>query len=100
MFPLQRDLPADFIPVLPNQGVAHAGGDVANPLEMVEDVPVAVDVPLGHLPIIDSRLTGGARVRQYDSPLELGRIEVERHTTDAVDARSSTAETPPYKAGR
>src|SRR5262245_17475903 len=43
--PFLRDLNADLIPVPARQGLSHVRGGVANPLEAVEDLAVAVEVP-------------------------------------------------------
>src|SRR5438552_6174504 len=52
VLPLCRDVAADIVPVPALQRVAHRAARVANALEAVEDVPVAVDVALGDLPVV------------------------------------------------
>src|SRR2546422_23871 len=44
VFPFPGDLPADLLPVAALQRRAHRDGGVANPLEAVEDMAVAIDV--------------------------------------------------------
>src|SRR5204862_7900283 len=50
--PLGGDLPADLVPVAALEGDAHRGGRVADPLEAIEDVTVAVGVALGDFPVV------------------------------------------------
>ena len=57
---------------------AHRDRRVADPLEAVEDVPVAVDVALGDLPVVRARVSRRAGVGEHDALLELARIDVER----------------------
>ena len=46
---------------------------------------VAVDVPLGDLPVVGAGVARLAGVAEDDALLELGEIDVERHALDAVD---------------
>ena len=62
-----------------------ARGGVADALEAVEDVPVAVDVLLGDLPVVGARVARLARVAEHDAAFELAQVHVERHAVDAVD---------------
>ena len=47
--------------------LAHRGGGVADALEAVEDVAVAVDVLLGDLPVVGARVARLARVAEDDA---------------------------------
>src|SRR5919201_911772 len=47
VFPLFGDLAADLVPVMPLERCAHRDCRIANTLEAVEDVAIAVDVTLG-----------------------------------------------------
>src|SRR2546423_8744041 len=52
VLPLGRNLPSDFLPVAALQRGTHRNRRVADPLEAVEHVTVAVGVPLGNLPVV------------------------------------------------
>src|SRR6187402_145347 len=55
VLPLVGDGAAGRVPVAPDERRPHGGRRVANPLEAVEDVRVAVDVLLGDLPVVGAR---------------------------------------------
>ena len=77
-----------------------ADGGVANPLEAVEDLLVAVEMPLGDLPVVGAGVARGARVGDDDALLEL-RADRRRVATRVTPSTpSSTAAIPPYRAGR
>ena len=59
--------------------LAHRGRGVANALEAIEDVRVAVDVPLGDLPVIGAGIARLAGVAEHQAPLELAGIDIQRH---------------------
>ena len=65
---------------------AWRGGRVADALEAVEDVTVAVDVALDDLPVVRARVARRAGVGEDDPLLELRRVDVEGDAPDAVDA--------------
>ena len=48
---------------------------------------IAVDVPLGDLPVVGARVARRAGVGEDDAALELARVDVERDAADAVDAQ-------------
>ena len=75
----------DRVPVAALQRLAHGGGRVADALEAVEDEPVAVDVPLGDLPVVGAGIARLAGVAEDDPLLQLAEVDVERHAVDAVD---------------
>ena len=52
---------------------AHGAGDVANPFEASLHLAVAVDVPLGHFPVVDARISDRAGVGQHEASFELAR---------------------------
>src|SRR5437870_2188061 len=85
--PLGRDLPADLVPVAALEGDAHRGGRVADPLETVEDVAIAVGVALGDVPVVGAGVSRRAGVGEDDPLLELRRIDRQTHPLDAVDAQ-------------
>src|SRR5204863_4173975 len=74
--PFDGNLPADFVPIATLQRAAHRHRGVADPLEAVEDVPVAVDMTLGDLPVVGARVSWRAGVGEHDPALELGRVDV------------------------
>src|SRR5262249_9224399 len=82
VFPLDRDLAANVVPVAALERSAHRHSSVANPLETVEDVAVAVDVALGDLPVVGSRVARRAGVDEHDALLELAGVDVD---SDALD---------------
>src|SRR5439155_2100702 len=82
--PLGRDLPADLVPVAALKRRTHCRRRIANPLETVEDVPIAVDMALGDLPVVRARIAGLTRIGEHHAALELGRIDVESDAVDAV----------------
>ena len=59
------------VPVAARQRLAHRGGGVADALEAVEDVLIAVDVPLGDLPVVGAGVARLAGVAEDDAPFEL-----------------------------
>ena len=73
----------------------HRDGRVADPLEAVEDVAIAVDVPLGDLPVVRAGVARRAGVGEHDAPLELVRDRRRAPTRWMPSARSSIAATPP-----
>ena len=79
------------VPVAAGQRLAHGGGGVADPFEAIEDVLIAVDVPLGDLPVVGARIARLAGVAQHDAPLELLRLDIERHARQLSPASSSSA---------
>src|SRR5581483_5183394 len=87
VLPLDGDLASDFVPVAALERGAHGDGGIANPFEAVEDVPVAVDVPLGDLPVVRPRVAGRAGVGEHDAALQFVRVDVERDAADAVSAQ-------------
>src|SRR5439155_12712687 len=86
VFPLDANLAADFIPVAALERRSHRHRRIANPLEAIEDVPIAVDMTLDDLPVVGAGSARRAGVRQHDAALELARIDVEHHTGDPGDA--------------
>ena len=85
--PLRGDLAADFVPVAAFERGPHGDGRVANALEAVEDVAVAIDVALGDLPVVRPGVARCAGVGEDDAACELAGIDVELDPTDAVDAQ-------------
>src|SRR4029078_7885472 len=51
VLPFGRDAAADRFPVAALERHAHLRGGVADPFEAVEDLAIAVDVPLGDVPV-------------------------------------------------
>src|SRR5215204_923194 len=56
VLPLASDRTPDGVPVAAFERFAHVGGGVANTFEAVEDEAVAIDVALGDLPVVRSRV--------------------------------------------
>src|SRR6185436_16086190 len=73
--PLDRHLPADLVPVAALERCPHRRRGIANPLEAVEDVAIAVDVALGDLPVVGAGIARRAGVGEDDAALELERID-------------------------
>src|SRR5437763_1509692 len=71
VIPFDLDLLADLHPIALLERLAHRERRVADPLETVEDMRVAVDVPLGDLPVVRAGISRRARISENDSALEL-----------------------------
>jgi hypothetical protein len=84
VLPFLGDGPSGGVPIALHQSGAHGGRGVANPLEAVEDVGVAVDVTLGDLPVVGTRKMRFAGVAQHDPAVQLLQVHVERDAMDAV----------------
>ena len=80
-------MPPDLLPVATLKRPAHRGGSVANPLEAVEDVAVAIDVALGDLPVVGAGVARRARVSEDDATFELVPIHVEADAPHAIGAK-------------
>ena len=61
---------------------------------------IAVDVPLGDLPVVGAGVARLAGVAEDDARFELLRVDVERRPAGPRRRASSTAAMPPYIAGR
>src|SRR3982750_1765176 len=85
--PFGRGLAADLGPVAPFERAAHRVGDVGDAGEAAADAFVAVDVALGHVPVVDAGVARRVGVGQREPLLQLLRADVNRHTADAVDAQ-------------
>ena len=79
VLPFGRQAGGGRVPVAAGERLAHRGGGVADPLEAIEDVLIAVDVPLGDLPVVGAGIARLAGVAEHDAPFELLRIDIERH---------------------
>src|SRR3989454_4766961 len=73
VLPLGGDLPADFAPVTALQRRTHGDPDVADALEAIEGVAVALDVGLGGLPVIGAGGARRARGSEHELPPEPAR---------------------------
>jgi hypothetical protein len=51
-------VPADFVPIAALQCLAHRDGRIADPLEAVEHMRIAVGVALGDLPVVRPEFRG------------------------------------------
>ncbi len=71
VFPLLADLPPDLIPGLALERVAHRHGDVANARKALLDVAIAVDMALGHFPVVDTGVAGRPRVGEHQALLKI-----------------------------
>src|ERR1700683_2373360 len=72
-----------FAPVRFFDGYAHAGCDRGNVPEITLHLAIAVDVGLGHFPIIDAGVTRRARVAEHNPAIELVQIPWNGDTLDA-----------------
>src|SRR5687768_14885634 len=86
--------PSDLVPVIEQQGAAHCDRGVAYSLKDLKDLRVPVDVLLGDLPIVGSRVTRLARVT-HDHPAfefcDVGRESLTAHPLRPKVDRSYTA---------
>ena len=80
--------------------LAHRGGGVANALEAVEDVTVAVDVPLRDVPVVGAGIARLAGVAEDEARFRARGDRRRAARAEAVPASSSSAAMPPYIAGR
>src|SRR5437667_3487439 len=85
--PFDRNLSPDLVPIPPFERPPHGRGRVANAFEAVEDVLVAVKVPLGDLPVVRAGVARGARVGEHNPLLELAGVHVQADPSDAVHAK-------------
>src|SRR5262245_35120033 len=84
VLPLASNRAPDRVPVAALERLAHVGGRVADALEAVEDETVAVDVTLGDFPVVRAGVSRLAGVAEDDSLLQLGKVDAQRHSLDAV----------------
>src|SRR5687768_8875652 len=75
---------ADTVPILRSQRLAHLRSRITDPLEAVENVPVAVEVLLRDLPVIGAGVSRFARVTEDQTALQLLRIDAEGHAPYTV----------------
>src|ERR1051325_1556131 len=87
IFPLRGDLAAHLVEVAPLERDAHRDRCVANALERIVDLPIAVDVTLRDVPVVGSRVARCPGIRQHDSPFELARVDGNGRPLDAVHAQ-------------
>ena len=81
------DLPADFVPVAALRAPSASPTAVSRiRSKQSKTCAIAVDVPLGDLPVVRAGVARRAGVGEHDAALELARIDVERDAADAVDA--------------
>src|SRR3989454_8310478 len=86
VLPLGGDLPADFAPVTALQRRTHGDPDVADALEAIEGVAVALGVALGGFPVFCAPGARRAGERAHDSPPELAPVDVQAHPPYTVPA--------------
>src|SRR5262245_55062228 len=82
--PLDGDVLADGGPVAARERRSQRHRRVADAFEAVEDLAIAVDVPLEDLPVVRSRVPRRAGVGEHDPALELVGVHVEADAADAV----------------
>ena len=87
VFPLRGDRAADPLPVAALERRAHLDDRVANPLEAIEDLAVAVEMTLGNVPVVGPGVARRAGIGEDDVLLELVRIDMQRHPLDPVGAQ-------------
>ena len=80
--PLASELSTHLVPRRCLERPAHDRGHVGNLVKQINDAPVAVDVPLRDVPVVDSRVTGLSRVGEDDPSSELIWIDAERRPRD------------------
>src|SRR4029453_17412800 len=76
--PFVGDLATDLVPVGSLERATHRNGRVPDALEAVEYLAIAVDMALHDFPIVRPGISWRSRVGQDDTPLQLGRSDVER----------------------
>ncbi len=74
-----------FLPVGGGEGRPHGARDGGDVLEVAQDAPVAVDVALEDLPVIDAALARRAGVGEDKAAVELGGIACNAVAMDAID---------------
>src|SRR5262245_15446885 len=82
--PFVTNLAPDLVPVGSLEPATHRDGCVTDALEAVEHLGIAVNMALHDFPVVRPRISWRSRVSQDDTTLELGRIDVERNSTDAI----------------
>src|SRR4029450_8140600 len=70
VLPFDSDVPSDGCPVAAFECRPQLDRCVADPLEAVEDMAIAVDVPLEDVPIVRAGVARRAGVGQHDATLE------------------------------
>src|SRR5438093_6482196 len=85
--PLCGDLPADFFPVASLERKPHGRRGVADALEAVENVAVAIDVSLGDFPVVRSGMAWRTGVSEHDVVRQLAGVDSQWHPPDALDAQ-------------
>ena len=84
--PLLTEVATDGVPVRSLQGRAHRNRGIPNALEAIEDMAIAIDVPLHDFPVVGARVTGRTRVAQDDAAFEFLRIHRQRYAGQTVRA--------------
>src|SRR5689334_20679369 len=85
--PLGRDRRAHTVPVLLSECVTHRRRGVANALEAVEHVAVAVDMLLRNLPVVGAGIARLAGVAEHQPRLQFRNLDIQRDAADAVDVQ-------------
>src|ERR1700682_5378031 len=68
-FPLLAHQAANLIPLVPFECGAHLARDHRDFFEVLRDTPVAIDVPLKNLPVVDAGLPRLARIAKNQAAL-------------------------------
>src|SRR2546425_682192 len=77
-FPFLAHQSPDFAPTPPLERGADAPRHHSNPFEVAPDAPVAVNVRLEHLPVVNARLPRLPGVTEHQAALELVKIDAQR----------------------
>jgi hypothetical protein len=94
VLPFLRDLKRHAGPVGALERLAHRDRDVANARETLLHAAIAVDVTLGHFPVVDAGIPRGVRVGEREARLQFLGADVERHAAHAVDAEFDGRDPP------
>ena len=69
----------------------HGAGDLADPLEVVEHLLVAIDVRFEYFPIVDARLARRSGIDQHEAPVQLFRRDADRGMVNAIGIKMNGA---------
>src|SRR5262245_16662071 len=78
------------IPITCQQRRAHITGRLANTLEDLKQILIAIDVAFEALPVVDSRKPRLARVADYESTLQLSFVNRQMLALNALGPKVNT----------
>src|SRR5262249_43841455 len=85
--PLAGDVPSNGVVVSAAERITHAARRIADLLEQLEDLTIAVEMTFGDVPVVRPRVAWRAGIGEDDALLELPSVHVQCDAPDAVDSK-------------